>query len=63
MARNRRKVYGVVETGAGAACAVCGCRHFDVAEREAGTGAATRRVCRNCGAEAPVPGGNPPEKK
>lgn len=52
MARNKRKVYGEDETGKAGEigpCAVCGCRHFDVYQKDAATGKVQKRICRNCG--------------
>ena len=51
MAKNKRKVYGMDETGKEEEtrpCAACGCRHFDVYRKDV-TGKVRQRICRNCG--------------
>ena len=51
MAKNKRKVYGMDETGKEEEirpCAACGCRHFDVYRKDAETGKVRKRICRNC---------------
>ena len=52
MAKNKRKIYGEDEPGKdekAKMCAVCGCRHFYVYQRDYVTRKPTKRICRNCG--------------
>ena len=51
MGKNKRRSYEEYATDGKAeakACAVCGCRHFDVYRKDA-TGKVLKRICRNCG--------------